>query len=122
VAWFHFQTNREPKPQDFFGPALPAYLDAVRNPETVTAICEDYRAAAGLDLVHDRASREAGQRIACPLLALWGAKGRVGAWYDVPVVWHGYANDLRGAQPVNSGHYLAEEAPGEVLAALAAFL
>jgi haloacetate dehalogenase len=121
--WFDIQTGREPKGRGFFHEqARVDYLAALHEPGTVAAICEDYRAAAGLDLVHDRASREAGQRIACPLLALWGAKGRVGGWYDVPAVWRGYAQDLRGAQPVNSGHYLAEEVPAEVLAALAAFL
>jgi len=121
--WFDIQTSREPKGRGVFHEQARAdYLAALHEPGTVAAICEDYRAAAGLDLVHDRASREAGQRIACPLLALWGAKGRVGGWYDVPAVWRGYAQDLRGAQPVNSGHYLAEEVPAEVLAALAAFL
>jgi haloacetate dehalogenase len=121
--WFDIQTGREPKGRGFFrAEARADYLAALREPGTVAAICEDYRAAAGLDLVHDRASREAGQRIACPLLALWGAKGRVAAWYDVPAVWRAYADDLRGAAAVNSGHYLAEEAPAEVLAALDGFL
>jgi haloacetate dehalogenase len=122
VAWFHFQTNREPKPQDFFGPALPAYLDAVRNPETVTAICEDYRAAASIDLVHDKASRAAGQRIACPLLVLWGEKGRIAQWYDALALWRIYAAGLVGGASVPSGHYLPEEAPDSVLQHLLPFL
>jgi haloacetate dehalogenase len=121
--WFDIQTGREPKGRGFFHPEARAdYLAALRTPGTVAAICEDYRAAAGLDLVHDRASREAGLKIACPLLALWGAKGRVGGWYDVSAVWRAHAADLRGAVAVKSGHYLAEEAPREVLAALDAFL
>lgn len=122
VAWFHFQTNREPKPQTFFGPALPAYLDAVRNPETVTAICEDYRAAASVDLVHDRASRAAGQRIACKLLVLWGEKGRIAQWYDALALWRAYAAGPVSGAAVPSGHYLPEEAPEAVLQHLLPFL
>ena len=71
-------------PPDFFHPeALADYLAALDEPGTIPGICEDYRAAATIDLVHDRDSRAAGARIACPLLVLWGAKGRVGGWYDV---------------------------------------
>jgi haloacetate dehalogenase len=88
----------------------------------VESICEDYRAAATIDLEHDRASRAAGQRMACPLLALWGGKGRVGAWYEPLEVWRGYATGPVSGGAVKSGHYLAEEAPGEVLAALDRFL
>jgi haloacetate dehalogenase len=122
VAWFRFQTNREPKSDDFFGPALPAYLDAVRNPETVTAICEDYRAAATIDLVHDRESRAAGQKITCPLLVLWGQKGRIQQWYDALALWRAYAGGPVSGGSVPSGHYLPEEAPNEVLAHLLPFL
>ena len=45
-------------------------------------MCEDYRAAASIDLEHDRASRAAGAKVQCPLLVLWGAKGKIGQWYD----------------------------------------
>ena len=86
------------------------------------AICEDYRAATGIDLEHDRASRAAGQKIACPLLALWGAKGKVHQWYKVIEVWQGYASGKVTGGAVNSGHYLPEEAPEEVLAGLDGFL
>lgn len=121
--WFDIHTNREPKDDGFFHPEARAdYLAALRAPGTVAAICEDYRAAATIDLVHDRASRAAGARIACPLLALWGAKGKIGQWYDALEVWHAYASGPVSGHAVNSGHYLAEEAPEEVLAALEGFL
>lgn len=121
--WFRAQTGREPKDDDFFHPLARAdYLAAVHDPATITAICEDYRAAATIDLVHDRASRAAGQRIACPVLALWGAKGRVHQWYDVLSLWRTYADGPVTGFPVPSGHYLAEEAPEAVLAALAGFV
>jgi haloacetate dehalogenase len=121
--WFDIHTSREPKDRSFFHPEARAdYLAALRLPGTVTAICEDYRAAASIDLEHDRASRAAGEKIACPLLALWGAKGKIGQWYVPLDVWRSYASGPVSGNAVNSGHYLAEEAPGEVLAALADFL
>jgi haloacetate dehalogenase len=121
--WFDMHSSREPKSRGFFHPEARAdYLAALRTERTVTAICEDYRAAAGIDLVHDRDSRAAGQRIACPLLALWGAKGKIGLWYEPLEVWRRFADGPISGGPVNSGHYLAEEAPEEVLEWLQPFL
>ncbi len=121
--WFDIQTGREPKDRDFFHPEARAdYLAALREPGTVAAICEDYRAASSVDLDHDRASRAAGEKIRCPLLALWGAKGLVHKWYDVLGVWRAYAAAEVTGAAVNSGHYLPEEAPDEVLAHLDRFL
>jgi len=116
-AWFRSHTSREPKGDDFFhSEAMADYLDAVRNPEMIRGMCEDYRAAATIDLEHDRASREAGDKIKCPLLVLWGVKGKIGQWYDPIEIWQQYcAHDVVGSE-VNSGHYLAEEKPDAVLA------
>jgi haloacetate dehalogenase len=123
VDWFDLHTSREPKDSGFFHPEARAdYLDALRQPGTVEAICEDYRAAATIDLVHDRASRAAGQRLGCPLLVLWGSKGLVGQWYRPLEVWRSYADASVLGGPVTAGHYLSEEAPGEVLEALHGFL
>ena len=121
--WFDIQTGREPKDRGFFHPEARAdYLAALREPGTVVSICEDYRAAATIDLEHDRASRAEGEKIRCPLLALWGAKGLVHKWYDVPAVWRGYAAAEVTGAAVTSGHYLPEEAPDEVLGHLERFL
>jgi len=121
--WFDLHTSREPKDKGFFHPEARAdYLAALREAGTVAAICEDYRAAATIDLVHDRTSRDAGERLRCPLLALWGAKGKIGAWYDPLAVWRAYAAGPVDGGAVASGHYLAEEAPEEVLGRLDAFL
>jgi haloacetate dehalogenase len=117
--WFDVHTSREPKGPGFFHEAARVdYLAALRAPGTVEAICEDYRAAATIDLVHDRASRAEGRRIACPLLVLWGEKGKIGRWYAPLDVWRGYAHGPVSGGSVPSGHYLAEEAPEAVLAAL----
>lgn len=121
--WFDFHTSREPKPRDFFQPEARAdYLAALHEPGTIEAMCEDYRAAASIDLEHDRASRDAGQRVACPLLALWGAKGSIPKWYDAAEIWRRYASGSLETGSVASGHYLAEEAPEEVLTRLGGFL
>ncbi|MFE3200277.1 alpha/beta fold hydrolase [Embleya sp. NPDC059237] len=90
------------------------------DPDTVRASCADYRAAAGVDLVHDRRDRERGRVIEAPLLALWGTKSYVGRSFDVPGVWRSYARHVDAA-PIEADHYLCEEAPIEVARALASF-
>ena len=73
--WFGAHTSREPKGNDCFHPdALADYLACVHNPEIIQGMCEDYRAAATIDLVHDRESRKLGNKIQCPTTVLWGAK------------------------------------------------
>src|SRR5512134_512563 len=90
-------TSREPKGPGFFAAeALEDYLRCFRNPATIHAICEDYRAAASIDMTHDEADHSAGRKIAAPVLALWGAKGRLEAWYDVLAIWREWASDVRG--------------------------
>lgn len=107
-------TSREPKGPDFFAAeALADYLRCFGNPATIHAICEDYRAAASIDMQHDEADRNSGRRIEAPLLALWGAKGRLEAWYDTLAIWREWAGDVRG-RALDCGHYLPEERPQEV--------
>lgn len=91
------------------------------TPEMIHASCEDYRAAATTDLVHDREDRAAGRRVTQPLLALWGAKGVVERCFDPLALWRAAAYDVRGAA-LPGGHYLAEELPQMVIAELDAFL
>lgn len=101
--------------------ALADYRRCVADPQTVHAMCEDYRAGAGIDDELDEADRAAGRRIACPVLVLWSGREELPRWFDVVRVWRGWADDVRGQQ-IDAGHYLAEEAPGEVAAAVATFL
>ena len=107
----------------FFDPrAVDEYLRCYRDPATIHATCEDYRASASIDLEHDAADRAAGRRLGMPLLALWGERNRVtGELFDTLAEWREVAVDVRGG-PVASGHYLAEEAPEATLAALRPFL
>jgi len=99
--------------------AFEEYLRCYRDPATRHAICEDYRAAATIDLEHDASDAE--QRIDCPLLAIWGGKGTVGALYDVLETWREKATNVSG-RAFDCGHTLQEENPEETLAELSAFL
>jgi haloacetate dehalogenase len=100
--------------------ALAEYRRCWRDPATIHAMCEDYRAGATIDFRLDEEDRLGGRRIRCPLLALWGAKGRMGDWYDVPAIWRDWAEEVE-ARPIDCGHYIAEEAPAETAEALTAF-
>ena len=114
--WFFAHTSREEKDKNFFDPiALNDYLDCVKNPETIKAICEDYRAAATIDLIDDKKSRDNNIKIKARTLVLWGNKGKLEQWYEPLSIWQNYcSSDLRG-NAINSGHYLAEENPDEII-------
>jgi haloacetate dehalogenase len=100
--------------------ALEDYLRCARRPETIHAMCEDYRAGAKIDFDLDEADRGA-KRIECPVLALWGARGKLGELYDdVLSIWRGWADDVSG-EALDCGHFLAEEAPDVTLARLLSF-
>jgi haloacetate dehalogenase len=106
----------------FFDPAaLADFMRCFRNPETIHAICEDYRAGATTDLEMDEADVKAGRKVDCPLLLLWGANGSVGRNQNSMEIWPRYASDIRAGKALPSGHYVNEEAPEETYAELRAF-
>ncbi len=100
--------------------ALQAYRDALKQPGAVHAMCEDYRASATIDLEHDRADIECGNKIACPLRVLWGAEGLIEKCFKPLDEWRRVARDVSGRK-VPAGHYIAEEVPDELLAEMLAF-
>jgi haloacetate dehalogenase len=97
------------------------YIRCFADPGTIAGSCADYRAAASTDLIHDEESFAAGQKIDCPVLALWGTQAFVGRAYEPLSVWQQYATDVRGTA-LPTGHFLPEEAPDLVSAALRDFL
>ncbi|MFI7669527.1 alpha/beta fold hydrolase [Nocardia sp. NPDC049526] len=101
--------------------AVAEYVRCFSDPEAIRASCEDYRAAASIDLEHDEADAAAGRRITCALLVLWGARGFVGTRYDVVEVWRQYADDVRG-HGLDCGHFVPEEASEQTIIALREFL
>jgi len=100
--------------------AYAEYERCYRDPETIHATCEDYRAAASIDLEHDDTDVAAGRKVTCPLLALWGEKGVVHRFFNPIADWRTVATDVRG-RALPTGHYVAEEAPAETLAELLEF-
>jgi haloacetate dehalogenase len=105
--------------EHFDARALAEYERCFRNPGTIHASCEDYRAAASIDLEHDAQDIE--RKLECPVLVLWGAKGVVNRLFAPLSDWRAVAYDVRG-RTLPCGHYLAEEAPAETYAELAGFL
>lgn len=95
------------------------YLRCASDPATLHAMCEDYRAAATIDLEHDAADLQ--RRIECPTLALWGARGAMHALYDVLATWQPRARDVRG-KALDCGHWMPEEAPEALARELIEFL
>jgi len=100
--------------------ALAEYERCAQHPHWAHAICEDYRAAATIDLEHDRADRERGNGVDCPLRVLWGGRGVVGRYFDVLELWRRQAAQAEG-RALDSGHYIAEEAPDALWREIEAF-
>ena len=105
--------------KSFAREALAEYERAFKDPRTIHATCEDYRAAATIDLVHDQ--KDLRRKIRMPLLALWGRQGVIEALFDCLADWREVASDVRG-RALPCGHFIAEELPKELLAELRRFL
>jgi haloacetate dehalogenase len=102
--------------------ALAEYERCFCRPDAIHAACEDYRASAGIDLDHDRASRAAGQRIACDTLLLWGERGVVHRLFDPVALWQAQcARPVRAQLIADAGHFIPEEKPQATADALLAF-
>jgi haloacetate dehalogenase len=101
--------------------AISEWVRAMRDPKTVHAMCEDYRATATIDLDMDTADFAAGRKVECPALVIWGATGGVGRHHRPEEVWPLYARDIKRMAALPCGHYLSEEAPRETEAELAGF-
>jgi haloacetate dehalogenase len=95
------------------------YLRVYSNPAAVHGMCEDYRAAAGIDLQYDEA--DLGRKIACPLQVLWASDAAMGRMYDVAGIWKERATQMVGAA-LTGGHNMQEQNPAGVLAQLQPFL
>jgi haloacetate dehalogenase len=142
--WWFFQIQNAPLPERFIGAlpdyyveshlaiqsktvgavsrdALVAYIRTYSEPAAIHAVCEDYRAAAGIDTRLLVAARTAGQKITPPLLAIWGGRGTVGQDFDVVGLWRQEALTVSG-HPLPCGHLIPEEDPDGLVASLDAFL
>ena len=101
-----------------------AYIEALKNPDHIHAICEEYRAAATRDREDDAADRKAGRQIKCPVLALWSGRGALDNWYSAAggplTIWREWAADVKG-EALDAGHFFPEEVPELTAAALERF-
>jgi len=95
------------------------YVRAFRDPRTIHASCEDYRAAASIDLEHDREDRR--RKLQMPVLVLWGRQGVIQRMFRPLADWREVARDVRG-RALPCGHFLPEEAPRQTLREIARFL
>lgn len=121
-AYLHDVMGRRSAGLSPFAPeAWADYERCIALPGAAHAMCEDYRAAAGIDLQHDRADREAGRRLPMPVLALWGAQGVVQRCFNPLAEWQRVADDVQGGA-LPCGHYIAEEAPEQLLDRVLPFL
>lgn len=133
IAYYHwfFLIRPAPFPETLISNSLETYIGAgsgepqaeflrcFKNPATVHAMCEDYRAGASIDLDHDEA--DLNRKIACPLLVLWGERGNVGRLFDVMAIWRERGSDVRG-RGLPAGHNLQQELPEQTLAEVRTFL
>lgn len=101
--------------------ALSEYERCFCTPEAIHGACEDYRASAGIDLEHDRASRAQGQKIACDTLVLWGERGVVHKLFKPLALWQAQCSTTVSGQLLPAGHFIPEELPAETASALKAF-
>jgi haloacetate dehalogenase len=115
----YYFRDREDARTRFGEEALAEYLRCVRNPATIHAMCEDYRAGVTVDFTHDEADRGK-RRIACPVHVLWAEPDELPRLYDVLAVWREWAIQVTG-RGIDAGHFLAEEAPDETFRELYRF-
>lgn len=100
--------------------AVEEYLRAFRQPSVIEASCEDYRAGAGVDVEDDRADRQAGRRLTCPTLVIWGRRYLAAKTESPAEVWRSWAEDVREVA-LDCGHFVAEEEPEACARALEEF-
>ena len=119
VPWYILgRLGRGPSKLEHFDKrAVAEYVRAFKDPRTIHATCEDYRAAATIDLVHDRKNKT---KITMPVLALWGRQGVIAALFDCLADWREVATDVRG-RALRCGHFIPEEKPKDLLTELHRF-
>lgn len=121
-AWLRFHMGgRFAGLQPFEPDGWPEYLRCFSDPGAIHGSCEDYRAAGTIDLEHDTADMDAGRKVTCPMLVLWGEQGTVGRLFKPVEEWQKYATDVRG-RALPSGHYIPEEIPEILFEELIGFL
>ena len=115
-----FIGNRSADRSPFTPEAWREYERCISDPACVHAMCEDYRAAATIDLAHDREDRDAGRKLTCPVRVLWGKYGIIERCFKPLEEWRKSANNVSGCA-LDCGHYIPEESPEALLAEIEDF-
>ncbi|MBU2581483.1 MAG: alpha/beta hydrolase [Alphaproteobacteria bacterium] len=102
--------------------AFAAYLAAFNSADAIHATCEDYRAAASIDLEHDAADEAAGNRITAPVNVTWGARGTIGKQFDALATWKAKSASKVEGCALDCGHFVPEEDPEGLVQVLERFL
>ncbi|HEX5806095.1 MAG TPA: alpha/beta hydrolase [Macromonas sp.] len=102
--------------------ALAEYERCFLQPAAIHAVCEDYRASAGIDLEHDLASRACGKKIACDMHLLWGQHGVVNRFFQPMALWHAQCAGHLSGEALDAGHFIPEELPDRTAAILQRFM
>jgi len=119
LLWLGGSKLTDPLPNWISPAVFQEYLRTFRRPDTIHAVCEDYRAAASIDLAHDKADLD--KKIQCPLLVLWSEKGPFHRLYNVLQTWQERAVQARG-KAMPTGHFLPEQMPEELTQEVTTFL
>jgi haloacetate dehalogenase len=119
LLWLGGSKITDPLPEWISPAVFQEYLRTFRQPDTIHAICEDYRAAGSIDLAHDKADLD--KKIQCPLFVLWSEKGPFHRIYNVLHTWQDRAVQARG-KAMPTGHFLPEQMPEELIQELTTFL
>lgn len=116
--WLGKCVNQAGGESPFHPDALAEYLRCFANPEVIRGSCEDYRAAASIDIIHDDA--DGGRKLSMPLLALWATRGVIERCFDPMALWRMRADHVQG-QALEATHYMAEEIPEDIADRMARF-
>ena len=95
----------------FSDEALAEYLEAFQSEAAIHASCEDYRAAATIDIQHD--NEDGSRRLTTPTRAYWAKRGAIAACFDALALWRERASNVDG-ETLNATHYMAEEIPEDI--------
>jgi haloacetate dehalogenase len=101
--------------------ALTEYERCFCNPEAIHGACEDYRASAGIDLEHDRTSRQRNEKVMCDMLVLWGTRGVIQLLYEPLALWRAQCARRVQGRALECGHFIPEERPDDVADEFLAF-
>ncbi|KAL9104760.1 MAG: hypothetical protein Q9163_000310 [Psora crenata] len=121
-AFMEASMGRQARMKIFNQDCLKSYTEVMKDPAAVHAMCEDYRAAASIDLEEHKEDDHKGRKIQCPIMVLWGQQGIIEKCFDAIEEWKKVSNSTVAGESLDCGHYIPEEAPDALLSHILRFL